>query len=193
MKARTICIQRIISSLSNSRVKLSELCCKRRSSAFVSDRRRFQRSSNMRQRFSPQVLRVLLITLSLVAAGEATAQQNTQDLPRLLLDANQKFADGQYIEAAQGYEKVLRIAPQSTGAHNNLAICYGQLRKYAQAIDEFKTALSLSKESPEIHLNLGTAYLLDNKNEDALGSFQQALRLRPDWIAAEVNLGVALS
>src|SRR5574341_333769 len=139
------------------------------------------------------ILLLLFLPILTGPSANTRAQQSPGDLPQLLIRANQSFVAGRYAEAAQAYEAILRITPQSVGAHNNLAICYSQLGKHTEAIDELKQALALSQNSPEINLNLGIAFLVAGRNEDALSAFQEALRLKPNWIAAQIHIGVTLS
>src|SRR5580765_1722434 len=100
----------------------------------------------MYTKFSPrQHSKLLLLLALLISLSRGTvAQQTNLDLPGLLIQANQSFAARQYAEAARAYERIVKIAPQSLGAHINLGICYGQLQKFPEAVSEFKAALSVS-------------------------------------------------
>src|SRR5258708_20861669 len=107
-------------------------------------------------RFSRQTRNRILRNslLVILASVRALSQQTTKDLPELLIRANQSFFAGQYEQAAQAYETIIKISPQSVAAHNNLGICYGKLQKLPEAIDQFRAAISLDKNSPELRLNL---------------------------------------
>ena len=74
-------------------------------------------------------------------------------------------SSGNFAEAITNYKSVIRLNPQSSVAHNNLAVTYLHMGKNKEALAALRRAATLEPNSGTIHLNLARAYLrLRNKD-----------------------------
>ena len=72
--------------------------------------------------------------------------------------------------------KSLRIRPNFSQAHNNLAVLLAGAGQTDQAIEHFEQAMRL-KPTVEAYSNLAAAYALANRKADAIAAAEKALEL----------------
>ena len=93
--------------------------------------------------------------------------------------ANALLRLGRTSNAAENYERALKVDPEHLGALNNLGICLLNLKQPERAIALFQRAVEIEPSNANSLFNLGSA-LADNGNPDAaLQLLQQSLNLSP--------------
>jgi tetratricopeptide (TPR) repeat protein len=92
--------------------------------------------------------------------------------------------------AIERYKSVLRLNPNYTEGHNNLAVAYKRKGMTEKAIEHYKVALKLEPNRAEIHNNLGNAYELLGLSDKAIECYERAIALNPDYATAHFNLGL---
>ena len=85
---------------------------------------------------------------------------------------------------------VVKKAPESAFAHNNLGAALIGMGKYEKAREELKHAVALKPDYAEAHNNLGYSLLHSGMYDMARTEFSLAVALKPDYTAAYVNLGL---
>lgn len=116
-------------------------------------------------------LRGLIFSAAVAFAAEA---------PQVTFDrAAQALTHGNYPEAEQGFQAVLRVQPQNVGALANLATVYSRTGRAGKAIATYQRALKLSPKDSAILLNLGIAYLRQEAHQRALPLFDRVVALDP--------------
>lgn len=95
-------------------------------------------------------------------------------------------------EAADSYTTALRLKPDLTQAHANMAAVFRAQGDLDAAIQSFRKALTIEPDSAEICGDLGAVYLELGRYREAEESSRKALSLRPLYPSAQNNLGMAL-
>src|SRR6476646_9347987 len=106
--------------------------------------------------------RILLSLLLLPGAALAQAPQ------QIVQDAMQKQQAGDLEGAVSGYRQFLKIHPEATPIHQNLAVALAGLGRFEEAIPECKTALRQSPLQPTLRLNLARVYYKMGRLGDAV-------------------------
>ncbi|MCF7807770.1 MAG: tetratricopeptide repeat protein [Candidatus Marinimicrobia bacterium] len=100
-----------------------------------------------------RTLKHMLMLLLLVSTNWAI------DSEGLLRSGNQCYEQGDYPQAVEEYEKILRGDMESAVLHYNLGCAYFNLEKYGKAILHFEKASQLSPRDDDIAHNLRYAKL----------------------------------
>jgi tetratricopeptide (TPR) repeat protein len=96
-------------------------------------------------------------------------------------------------EAIFYYSEALRLNPEYTQAHGNLAVALFEQGKFEEAIVHFTHVIEREPGNGDAHFKLGFCLLLKGEPASAIPHFEQALRLLPEQLAAELYLGLCLS
>lgn len=109
----------------------------------------------------------------------ASHGNNVELLMRL---ANVRFVQGQVEEAIRLYQEVLKLAPQSSVALNNLATTLAEQEgRASEALEYVDRAIELSGPQPELLDTKGTILLYDSRPAEALPLLETATKiLKPD-------------
>jgi len=91
-----------------------------------------------------------------------------------------------------GFEALSRAEPNRVDTHNDIAVMYDELGRFADAAAHFAAVVKLQPDSAAAHYNLGTEIAALGKTADAIVQFREALRLNPGYALAHNNLGHAL-
>jgi tetratricopeptide (TPR) repeat protein len=104
------------------------------------------------------------------------------------------FARGMNRDAKSNMEKAIRLNPEFSEAHVNLAAVYLVERDWDMAISESRKALkNIFYRTPELaHFNIGLGYHNKGENETALKSFKKAVEHNSDYSLAYYNMGTTL-
>lgn len=95
-------------------------------------------------------------------------------------------------EAANEFKKAIKLDPQSTHAHDNLATIYAEKGEHLEALFEFVEALRVDPESPTVHHFLAS-FLSAHGPDLAILEYRRAIELEPDFPDAHLNLALALA
>ncbi len=91
-----------------------------------------------------------------------------------------------------GYETMLKVTPDDTELHDDVAMLYLGMGLANNAVRHFETSAALKPESAAAHFNLGTALAQAGRFDAAVESFRAALARRPDYALAHGNIGRVL-
>ncbi len=122
-----------------------------------------------------------------VASGNS-ASGNTDSLSKGL----QLHQAGELEQAAQQYQKILRVDPRHADALHLLGVCDLQRGQRESAVARIGQAIAVNGRNAVYHTNLGAAFESLGKLEDAVRSYRHALKINPQHADACFNLGIAL-
>jgi Flp pilus assembly protein TadD len=111
----------------------------------------------------------------------------------LLARAFQLHQAGNLPEAAALYREVLRVAPDSPAALNNLGALQLQTGAAAAAVDTLSAFVALRPSDPIGYSNLGHALMQADRAAEALAPLQRAIDLDPGFAQAHNHLGMAFA
>lgn len=89
-------------------------------------------------------------------------------------------------EARKALEKAVKLNPQSSVFHSNLAYVYLTERKTDKAQNEIGKALRLDPQNANAYYIRGTAFLWEGKNEQAIADADKAISVNQQFAAAYV-------
>jgi tetratricopeptide (TPR) repeat protein len=101
------------------------------------------------------------------------------------IDRNRDWKDGMSL-----WTSVLKNAPQSARAHNNLGTEYLNRKDYQTALGHYQQAVRLRPEHAIFHNNLGRVYGVLGDLENAQAELVHATKLDPTLAEAMNNLGI---
>ena len=84
---------------------------------------------------------------------------------------------GSLDEANRYYTQAIKLDPQLSGPHKNLAVNYLETKNYDLAERELKSALGLNPRDPFVHYYLATLYLDTARDKEAVGQLEPAREL----------------
>jgi tetratricopeptide (TPR) repeat protein len=91
---------------------------------------------------------------------------NTWQFHYIIGNINLKM--GNYIDAANAFEKSLVINPQNAFALNNLGVAFQGLKEYEKSVAPFTRAISVDNKNPYAPLNLAITYITLKDKQNAL-------------------------
>ena len=112
--------------------------------------------------------------------AKASSEPNNANL---LIEIGDNYkAAHQFEQAAEYYDKSLRIDPKNVGVRVDLASCYYYLGNADKSIDELQEALKYDPRHAGALLNLGVIRWKGKMDADgAIASWRQLLKLYPDY------------
>jgi tetratricopeptide (TPR) repeat protein len=130
----------------------------------------------------------------LKAAAKVLDTLEQQQLPAdTLLLVGQIWADaGDYLRAAQAFQKVSQQEPMLSKAHFFAGLAFLHAERATDAAAEFEAELRLSPNDPEAEYNLGYTFLLRSQTDKAVPIFESVLASHPDHVNAHYQLGKIL-
>jgi tetratricopeptide (TPR) repeat protein len=104
------------------------------------------------------------------------------------------FAKGMNLDAKSNMREAIRLNPDFSEAHVNLAAVHLVERDWDMAISESKKALkNIFYRTPELaYFNIGLGYHHRGEYEMALESFEKAVEHNPGYSLAHYNIGMTL-
>lgn len=127
-----------------------------------------------------QELKMDIVVAKEVAASEA---KNKFD------QGIQFFKQGNYEEAIQAFEAVLKDIPDFAECHYNIGMAYLRKGDIDQAKKYMETAIELKPDFIEAYFGLGQAYIAEKDEEKATEIFKKAIDIKPDDAKIYTNLG----
>jgi tetratricopeptide (TPR) repeat protein len=94
-----------------------------------------------------------------------------------------------YKEAAEEFQRALKLDPSLALARVNLSIAFYNAPDLAAALREAKAAAEVAPGSPQAHYILGLIARAQNRAPDAMTAFQQVLKIDPRDPGANINVG----
>jgi superkiller protein 3 len=93
---------------------------------------------------------------------------------------------GDYQQAIEYFEKALRLRPNFSEAHYNLAVAYTQTKDYTRAIQEYIKTRELNPSYIKARFNLAILYYDELQMfEEAAKELKEILRISPDYMKAK--------
>ncbi len=127
----------------------------------------------------------------LPAPSEAQADRSRR-VPALLADADARFAQGAYAQAAELLEQVIGLEPRHAFAHNKLGASLARLGHYAQADEHFRRAIELKSNFADPYFNHGLLLFWRGDIAASETALRRAVKLDPKNDEALVSLGVSI-
>lgn len=109
------------------------------------------------------------------------------------LQGNQFLKQGKLGEAAQEYEKAIRLKPGHLDAQNNLANLLATHGKVEEAIKHYQKAIQINPKYLEAQNNLGLALASAQKFDEATKHYTKALKLLPKAPELHNSFGTVLA
>ncbi len=123
------------------------------------------------------VILVAFPLIALLAAGIAWLLSSRFMPGYNLSRGDALYAEGQYEEALQAYERTVKAEPDSAEAHEKAGWARYQMGQPAEAAEDFYAAVYHNPDAAGTHLGLGRAYYDEGEYEDAAEEFELALEL----------------
>jgi Flp pilus assembly protein TadD len=111
----------------------------------------------------------------------------------LVVEAQRLFARGEYTQAEEKYQQVLRKDDKNVYTLANLAATQLEEGKFDDAEKNLRKALAISPDDTYCLQTLGYLKFRQEKYDDALTTLSQAAQLSPDSAEIQNYLGVTLS
>ncbi len=106
----------------------------------------------------------------------------------------QKYLEvGANYEAAKAFREVLRLDPQSAGAHYNLGLALLHLGMNDEAVKSLQRAAELQPMTPEVHIAHARALAAKGHFEESIKAYRRGLSMAPEEIEAAFELGMLLA
>jgi len=118
------------------------------------------------------------------AGGAAAQPQRLREGYALMNQAARAERAGRADDAIRLYREALAVAPELSGAWNNLGVLYMQADERPAAAECFRRAADLSPSDPRPLANLGLLYDDARYGEDAVRYYAEALERDPNYLDA---------
>src|SRR5262245_39195325 len=123
----------------------------------------------------------LAVLIMLFAFSSIHAQQpNAALLQRYSQEGEKALAAGRYDEAAQAYEKLRELAPNTAEIRGRLGLIYFQQGKFEQAVPPLRQAIKLKPALPNTDLLLAMALSELGQYREALPALEKGFKRAPD-------------
>jgi tetratricopeptide (TPR) repeat protein len=103
---------------------------------------------------------------------------------------NLYFSDGKYDEAAEVYEKAVKIWSSSDN-HYALGQAYLNAGRHSAADREFNAVLRMQPDKPGGYYGLGLNFSKQGRHEEAILQFKEAIRVDPKFYDGYAEMGYA--
>jgi tetratricopeptide (TPR) repeat protein len=103
---------------------------------------------------------------------------------------NLYFSEGRYDEAAETYEKAVKIYSSSDN-HYALGQAYLNAGRHSEADREFNTVLRMEPDKPAGYYGRGLNFSKQGRYEDAILQFREAVRIDPKFYDGHAEMGYA--
>lgn len=90
-------------------------------------------------------------------------------------------AEGEYADAMELLDEVLRYSPDAYPACHMQGFVLGCLRNYKEEAENYRKAIKICSDYPQVYFDLGIACGLMGKEKRAFAAFQLAAPLAPDF------------
>jgi predicted TPR repeat methyltransferase len=126
------------------------------------------------------------------ALSHSPSKSPGTDVQDLIGLAEQAIRDRRPIDAAQIYERVLRLDPQHRVALRNFARLNEDAANYAHAADLWKRLIKSCPDDARAYQDWGLALLRLDRRSDAVAALRRTIALAPNYAPGHCNLGLAL-
>src|SRR5690242_16477734 len=95
---------------------------------------------------------------------------------------------GQFREAEQIYQQILKHDPRNADALHLLGVLAHQGKRSDYAIELISRAIIVNPDVPVFHYNLAEAHNALGQRDDAVACYRRAIDLAPEYFEAHNNL-----
>lgn len=99
---------------------------------------------------------------------------------------------GQFQEALEGAEQLLKQFPDSVMLYNICGVALGDLKRHEAAIKSYKQAIRIKPDFAQAYNNMGNSLKEIGDLGAAIDSYKRAIRINPSYAEAYNNMGNAL-
>ena len=103
-----------------------------------------------------------------------------------------KASLSKHEEAAELLKKAIRLEPNESSLHYNLAKALQESGRDRESMPHHKKCINLAPNNPEAWLNYGKSLSRLGLNDEAFNAYQKSLEIKPNYVEALLNLGAAL-
>jgi tetratricopeptide (TPR) repeat protein len=146
-------------------------------------------------RFTVSIATLLLIVLTTAVPGlpqgqpVAPAAKTREDAYRASNLGVALLEQFKHKEAAEAFERALKLDPKLATARVNLAVALFYVPDLPGALREAQAAAAVLPNAPQVHYILGLIARSQTRTEDAIAAFQRVLQIDPNDTGANINLG----
>ena len=110
------------------------------------------------------------------APGNAPEGQVSSNSARSYFNKGRALAQaGQFKEAIEAFQQVLRLDPRNAHAYNNISFVYGKMGQHSEALDAARKALEIQPDNAYAYGRLAFSYNEIGRYEDANKAAQRAV------------------
>jgi hypothetical protein len=149
-------------------------------------------------RFRSQGARIALYfatLLFLFLASQPVLAQDPISPVEAMLAANQAYENGEYLEAAAGYEAIIRYGINNSDLYYNLGNAYFKHGDLGRAILNYRRAYRLAPRDPDIltNLTIARAQTVDRLEAANEGSLANLVQMAEEWLTLREAAFLALA
>ncbi len=125
-----------------------------------------------------KIFTVAVFIVSTLVIFLATSKINANDDVKVLLQsATEKITSGEFVAAAEEFEKVISLDKNNSNAYSGLGTVYAKQGKKEQAEQYFDRAISLDENNIIAYIGLGYANLNKGNLDESVKLFKKAVSL----------------
>jgi tetratricopeptide (TPR) repeat protein len=106
-----------------------------------------------------------------------------------------KYNENRFEEAADAFQKCLKLEPKNVKAEDNLGLTYEGLNRIEEAVEAYRTAIGWQADAPSKNsgplLDLGSLLVDNDRAAEGLPYLLYAAKLSPDEFRVHRQLGKA--
>jgi tetratricopeptide (TPR) repeat protein len=107
----------------------------------------------------------------------------------LLLSANAKYKNHNYLDAIADYTEAIRLAPKDAVAFCGRGVAYYRLNDGRKALKDYNRAIELDPNLSIAYYRRGFLHYLTKDYSSAIVDYNKAIELKPDFALAYSNRG----
>ena len=97
------------------------------------------------------------------------------------------FSLGQYPQALQALNELLKTNPKDAELYNLRGRLFNRLKQFDNAIADFSQAIKIQSRNPDYHYNRGNSYYAKQDYRRACDGYADAIKLKSDYVEAYTN------
>lgn len=90
------------------------------------------------------------------------------------------YNQGQYEEAIEGFQKVIKVDREQPSVWGNMAAAYAKLEQYDKALETYQVAVEMQPENSAFYQNMGSIYASMGEVDKARELYEKAATLSKD-------------
>lgn len=133
----------------------------------------------------------MVITTFLLWGPAAWAE--TDDIPRIMEQAQQKFVQEEYSESLSLYRRVVELEPANIEAWSRLGLLLSWENRLPESIEAYRSALDLVPGDPELRSSLARVLAWKGDLSESARLYTELIEERPGDLQARLGLARTLS